>query len=300
MDSWKKSPANFSVYKETITTISGEYEDVVIEEGYDEAEDEGLTYDEFYDEYERDPEYSDDVTERQWVETEEVSHYYKVTETETVNKWIEEETKDIEVLGTLDEMVKNIKEIEEENKSTYTDKYSHTMKIRLGESVVMPRRDCNGDPKKECSYGLHVGATKYVENFIDAYITRRSVSNESPVLVCLVNPMNVVAVPEYDNSKMRVSEYFPFAKGTVESFENDHTIKIVEQKYFSNDYRNIEKTKLEELLESIKKDEEVRETAQNVVTDDREREEYAEILKSRVVDLTDSELTVYDAFGLKE
>lgn len=281
-DSWKKSPANFSVYKEITRVLTGAYEDVEVEAEYDEAEDEGLTYDEFVEEYGREPEFDEAVYEEQWVEHEEVSYEFKVTETETLSKWIDDNEKEIEVLGTLEEMQSKLDQIAEENRSLYTDKYTHTMKIKLGEVVQMTRDNCDADPRNECSHGLHVGATKYVEKFRGAF-RRNSDENESPVLVCLVNPMNVVAVPEYDSSKMRVTEYYPFARGTVQ----EGKINIVEQPYFENEYANIEEGVLESLLKANQ--EEIRLTAMNADEDERDMDEYMKILESRVLDLSHEE-----------
>lgn len=227
-DSWKKSPANFSVYKEITRNIEEVEEEVV-----------------------------------KWE--------YKVTETSTLSKWIEDAEKEIKVVGVLSEL--NEKVVEQKDKSVYTDKHTKKMKIELGVPVMMDRKDCDADPKRDCSYGLHVGATKYVEHFRG--------NGESPVLVCLVNPMNVVAVPEYDHSKMRVTEYYPFAKGTV---DKNGKIEIIENKYFESDYANIEETELAKLLRANQ--DELRPTAKNAEADDRDIEEYLSILESRVIDLS--------------
>ena len=96
------------------------------------------------------------------------------------------------------------------------------MVINLGEVVWQERDLCDADPRNSCSNGLHVGATDYVQRFANG---------SSLILVCYVNPANVVAVPNHDHSKMRVSEYFPFA---VAKFE-DRKIDIIEQSYFESD-----------------------------------------------------------------
>lgn len=279
-DKWKKSPANFSVYKETIRILTGNYEEVKVEEEYDEAAEENLTHDEFYNEYGYDAEYREAIYEKRWVEKEEVEVNLKVSETQRVEEWIEDDEKEIEVLGTLEQMFIKIKNIEEKRKSVYTDKHTGTMRIVLGEPVVMDRSDCDGDPRNHCSYGLHVGSTKYVENFMGY----KANENESPVLVCLVNPMNVVAVPEYDTSKMRVSEYYPIAKGSVVKDEQGRNkIEILDQPYFENDYISHEEKKLERILsENI----EVRKTAKNTMMDHRSFDEYREILNSRIIDIS--------------
>ena len=61
-----------------------------------------------------------------------------------------------------------------------------------------------GDLDIECSRGLHVGSVKYLEN-------NNYVSDSDTILLVLVNPQHVIAVPKYDNSKLRVCEYFPIS-----------------------------------------------------------------------------------------
>jgi hypothetical protein len=67
----------------------------------------------------------------------------------------------------------------------------------------MPREECDSDPTVTCSSGLHVGSMEYVAQF--GY-------SDSVILECLINPRHVIAVPiDYNNTKMRVCEYYPFA-----------------------------------------------------------------------------------------
>jgi hypothetical protein len=278
-DKWKESPRNYSIYEKWVTETQMVEEEVCIEEGWDEAEDEGMDYDEFYEEYGREPEYSEGEYEIQEVEREVRSFTYEFTKQETLDKWLLDESKDVVYVNNVQTIMDTLAEIEEENRSVYTDKYTHKMEIKLGVPVQMDRTECDADPQRDCSYGLHVGATKYVESFRGAY-RRNSDEHESPVLVCLVNPMHVVAVPEYDHSKMRVAEYYPFARGLV----RDGKIDIVESKYFPSDYKVHEEAELTEMLR--KNVEELRPTAINAEVDEREVDEYLKVLESRVVDLT--------------
>ena len=210
----------------------------------------------------------------------ETTSAYKVTEKLKFESWVEnDDTKKFELIGNLNELQKNIDKIDKNKQSIFTDKYSRKMTILLGKPVKQERKNCDGDPKRDCSNGLHVGATKYVESFRTWYRG----SQDSPVLVCLVNPMHVVAVPEYDHSKMRVCEYFPFAYGTV---DENNKIEIIESSYFENDYVAHEEEELSKLLKA--NDEEIRQTARNVDEDDRDIDEYLKILESRVIDLNDS------------
>jgi len=199
---------------------------------------------------------------------------YAIAKIETVEGWNENE-RGIEIkgkLGDLFSVIVNSDNKSKDSKTTpkYTDMYSRTMSIELGVPVIMPRKDCDSDPAKDCSYGLHVGATKYVENFA---------SSDCVILVCLVNPMHVVAVPEYDHSKMRVTEYFPYAFATY----NDGKIDIIEEAYFESDYQNYEQWELEEMIAKVKAEELPIETAKKAEQESRPMSELMKMLESRLV-----------------
>lgn len=81
---------------------------------------------------------------------------------------------------------------------TYTDAYTRKMEIRMGQEVSLPAEKCDWNNLDACSNGLHIRGN------------RDHGCGDTPIVV-LVNPMNVVAVPVYDNTKMRVRAYFPVA-----------------------------------------------------------------------------------------
>ena len=120
--------------------------------------------------------------------------------------------------------------------------------------------------------GLHVGATKYVENYAN---------HTSAILACFVNPANVVAVPNYDKSKMRTCEYFPFA---VATFENKK-IDIIEQMYFEEDYCDYETTELEKQIAKVKANDLPIETAKKAEKESRPMAELIKILETRLIDI---------------
>lgn len=199
---------------------------------------------------------------------------FAITKKETADSWNEDE-KNIIILGKLGDLYAKIIEVEnkQDDEIVYTDMYSRTMEIRIGEIVKMNREKCDADPQKDCSYGLHVGATRYVQNYVN---------RSSKILVCLVNPSNVVAVPDYDKSKMRVSEYFPFATANYENGK----IEIIEQKYFEHDYIQHEIKTLEGLIEKVKAEELPFEKAINGGENEtRSMSEIMKMLKSRLVDI---------------
>jgi hypothetical protein len=134
----------------------------------------------------------------------------------------------------------------------HTGKYGDNIKI--GAPVSMPLDECDADPNRTCSSGLHVGSMAYVGDF-------GSGSNKV-VLEVLVNPRHVVAVPnDYNNTKMRVKEYFPIGISNGENLE-----VFIEEDYMPLDRDSLaeelkEKDEiakqavkaLEEHLESLKK-----------------------------------------------
>lgn len=198
-----------------------------------------------------------------------------ITKESTTKNWTETKA-GTEILGKLGDLYSAI--VLNENKSeeeciVYTDMHTKSMSIILGKPVVMDRKECDSDPSIDCSYGLHVGATKYVEKFANGY---------SIILACLVNPANVVAVPKYDHSKMRVSEYFPFA---VATFKNKK-IDIIEQKYFEEDYCTYEAEELEKLVAKIKADELPIGTARGAEKESRPMSELMKIIETRIHDIS--------------
>jgi hypothetical protein len=194
---------------------------------------------------------------------------YAVTKTVTASKWDVDEL-NIIVLGKLGELVGEFDE--DTNEPTYCDMFTKKMKINLGTPVSIERKECDSDPARECSYGLHVGATKYVERFGNS---------NTPVLACLVNPANVVSVPTYDNSKMRVAEYFPI--GTIEYDGN--TIDAIKQSYFEDDYTQYEEKELDVLIKTVLDNDIPLATTKHAKPEDRPIPELLKMLKSRLIDI---------------
>jgi len=198
---------------------------------------------------------------------------WEITKKQTAEGWNETE-KNIEFLGNLGDLFNSIFMTEETDNSVpvYTDMHSRTMTIVLGQPVSIERRECDADPSIDCSYGLHCGATKYVERFA---------CGSSVILACLVNPANVVAVPKYDHSKMRVSEYFPFAYATYE----DGKIDIIEQAYFEDDYCQYEVEELEKQIAKVQAEELPIATAMEAEAETRPMTELMKMLESRLFDI---------------
>ena len=199
---------------------------------------------------------------------------YGIAKVETVENW-DEDDKGIEVMGNLDELYKAIFDGVTSDESTvpvYTDKYSHSMTIMLGKPVFMERRDCNGDPAEDCSVGVHCGSTSYVNNYG---------KDADAILVCYVNPMNVISVPKSECSKMRVCEYYPVA---VASYK-DGKIDIIEQKYFEDDYVGHEIDAIENMLVKVKAEELPLDNAKKAEPESRPMSELLKIISTRLIDI---------------
>ena len=200
---------------------------------------------------------------------------FDITKKRTANKWDENE-KNIEILGKLGELHDAIynTQTDETDKAVpvYTDMHSRTMRIVLGEPVRQERKDCDADFRRDCSNGLHCGATRFVENFAN---------RECEILICYVNPANVVAVPDYDHSKIRVCEYFPFALATYENGKID----AIEQSYFESDYVDYETEKLKYQIALVQANELPIEKAMNAEAEERPMSELLKIIESRLIDI---------------
>jgi len=206
-----------------------------------------------------------DLTEGNW----------DITKKKTANKWDEVE-KNVEILGKLGELHDSLftGEVDADDDSTplFTDKYSRTMNIKLGVPVKMDRKECDSDPKNNCSYGNHCGSTSYVEQFGNSGDT---------ILVCLVNPAHVVAIPNYDHSKFRTSEYFPFGIANWDG----NKIDIIEQAYFESDYCEYEAEELEKQIAKIHAEELPIATAEAAEAEVRPMSELLKIIESRLIDI---------------
>lgn len=104
----------------------------------------------------------------------------------------------------------------------YKDIHSGTFDNSVGARPKMLRCQVDEDSERTCSNGLHVCSFGYLAHF-GGY--------ESRVMVVKVNPKDVVAVPkDYDNQKMRVSEY-----EVVGEIPNDQSTRI-KDKFSTDDY----------------------------------------------------------------
>lgn len=82
----------------------------------------------------------------------------------------------------------------------WTDIYTGKMNNSVGQEVSVPRNFVDEDMNRTCSHGLHVCSYEYLSSYGN--------SNDNRVVICKVNPKDVVAIPrDYNDTKMRVCSY---------------------------------------------------------------------------------------------
>ena len=185
----------------------------------------------------------------------------------------------LEPIGNLRDLFKELviekKDIEanEEESQPVWEPYhrgDYGMEIKLGEVVTMPRRECDPDITRECSYGLHVGSYEYV---------RRFHSSDGHILACLVNPRDIVALPEYDNSKIRTCAYMPY--GVIKQ-DQEGAWSEAETSYWEEDFIDYERSQLEQRIQNLNQE------LDQVEKDDPawKLQEMLELAKKRLVDIS--------------
>jgi len=145
----------------------------------------------------------------------------------------------IQPIDDLKELFDNREKLSRESETVYTDKRTRTFEYNLGEAHSMPREECDSNPSRGCSNGLHVGSYDYVRSFGRGSDTIQAV---------LVNPMHVVAIPNHDNSKIRTCKFFSY--GIMEKDE-DGVWHELETQYFEEDFEEDELEDLEDRLEEL-------------------------------------------------
>lgn len=110
-----------------------------------------------------------------------------------------EDPENWEHVGNLDDLYTGIENLQPEQ--TYTDGRTHSMDIRIGRRVSIPRTQCD-ESTAECSSGLHA-----CFNLRDHHGDNGTHNVKILVAVC---PKDIVSAP-YNSSKFRCSAYLPLA-----------------------------------------------------------------------------------------
>jgi hypothetical protein len=167
-------------------------------------------------------------------------------------------------------MVKNCNAIGVKLDGYFTDAHTHTMKYWPKSVCLIPRSECDEDGSRDCSKGLHTGNPRFIginieksnkEELGNGYKTVTYSPNEefgynegygtgydkpklkfdesfgNVPIICIVNPANVVSVPDSDTRKMRSCEFY-FVKTTT--VEEVIALEAGDYLLFDEDYEKIE------------------------------------------------------------
>lgn len=100
--------------------------------------------------------------------------------------------------------------------ANWKDIHSGTMDNSLGKTVSIARNKVDEDRNNTCSTGLHVCSFAYLPHFANV---------GGHVIAVEVNPKDVVAIPsDYNNTKMRVSEYTVIGEVTDYYKKNENVL----------------------------------------------------------------------------
>lgn len=80
----------------------------------------------------------------------------------------------------------------------YVDIHSKRVTQKVGSMVHMDESMVDPNRRNDCSNGLHIASRSYLGGFT---------GNRTATVVCRIRPEDVIAVPEYNNNKMRVCAY---------------------------------------------------------------------------------------------
>lgn len=126
--------------------------------------------------------------------------------------------------------------LSEKNKgATFTDSYSSSMNIRLFSPVVISREQCDTDPNRTCSHGLHVGTYDYANWFTGDVL-----------LMVAFSPEDAVAVPQ-DGGKIRVCRYYPVKQ--IDNVVNFSQLPESEQSHILSIVQTLDQTYAKEEIE---------------------------------------------------
>lgn len=185
-------------------------------------------------------------------------------------------------------MVKDTGKLDARGKKIYTSAYTGEEHYFMGESFSLPRTECDEDGAQDCSRGLHTGTPEFIGIVSDkrysmdedkggvgtgygiryettkaAHPTSFGTGYDSPkeqtktfnnchgnqAIICLINPMHIVSVPNSDTRKMRSCEIY-FCRETTAN----EVIDMVEKDYliYDDQYFKYEAAELEKLLKATK------------------------------------------------
>jgi hypothetical protein len=172
-------------------------------------------------------------------------------------------------------MVKTTDKKTEDGRPIYTSAHTGKEEYVMGTAFKLDRAECDEDGNRDCSKGLHTGTPVFMgiqglehlgegykkvnsaSGYAGGYGTgydRPEVSTKQTFsqsfgnqgVICLVNPMHVVSVPESDTRKLRACELFFCSTTTAEEVIKLQDIN--DYKIFDHQYKEFEEDQLKQML----------------------------------------------------
>jgi hypothetical protein len=103
----------------------------------------------------------------------------------------------------------------------YADIHTGKVKQNVNYSIIMDKADVDNSRYNGCSNGLHVASLSYLSGFGSKDY------DHNPVFLVVVNPYDVISVPNNDTTKLRCSKYNIIAKLNETAFRNIHNHKVI-------------------------------------------------------------------------
>ena len=129
-----------------------------------------------------------------------------------------------EFIGYLDNLYLDLPILEQ---AQFTDNHTHTMDYRIGVEARIERNKGNQSNQVSCSKGLHVASKAY----------DYSGFGDTAILVA-VNPMDVLAVPQGENGKLRTCAFTPVSVLSISEenniLDNDFNTDAILFKHYEN------------------------------------------------------------------
>ncbi len=116
----------------------------------------------------------------------------------------------------------------------YLDFYTGTISNKIGDKPSMKREDVNDNCNQGCSQGYHIGTLQYAANDFHP--------NQGHVMLCKVNPKDVVSVPiDCNCQKVRVCAYEVIGELPPDQYPSGITEPVYNQNtsnYYINEYED--------------------------------------------------------------
>jgi len=150
--------------------------------------------------------------------------------------------------------------------NVFTDAHTKTMKYIPGSVCRIPRSECDEDGARDCSRGLHTGTPRFIGIELGDGYRKVTTKEETPdsygtgydrptknfdqtfgnqAIICLINPMHVVSVPNSDTRKMRSCEFYFCSLTTAEEVMNH---QLNDYTSFDDLYHEFEASELDAML----------------------------------------------------